>query len=229
MINSVGLVKTTLVDYPGHVAATVFTHGCPLRCPYCHNPELVRGPTPEHFLPIESVLEFLARRRHLLQGVCLTGGEPLVHQDLPEVIGVMRGLGYSIKLDTCGMFPEALARVLDAGVVDMVALDIKTAFHHYDRVRGNGRAVREALSVLRDSGVPYELRTTVVPGIVEPDDLEEIRRALLPSDRYVLTQFRPASTLDAAYAYKAPYAETELRAWRDTMVRAGLQCSLRGL
>jgi len=229
MLDRLGLQKTTLVDYPGHVAATLFTHGCPLRCPYCHNPELIAGPVPEHFLSRREISDFLASRARLLDGVCITGGEPLVHQDLAELLEEIRSHGLAVKLDTSGMFPEHLERLLTGGLVDFVAVDFKTGPEHYDRVGGDGEKFLRAVAILRESGVDYELRTTAAPGVVTEEDIAAIAAELKPGERYVLTQFRPGVTLDPLQSEALPYTAQTLRDWCDRIGESGAECLLRGV
>ncbi|TVR85141.1 MAG: anaerobic ribonucleoside-triphosphate reductase activating protein, partial [Spirochaetaceae bacterium] len=126
-----GLRKTSLIDFPGRLAAVVFTHGCPLRCPFCHNPELVQGPLPESFLPAAEVLAFLRKRANLLSGVVISGGEPLLHADLPQLITKIGALGLGVKVDTSGALPQSLAEILRLEAVTYVAMDIKTAPGRY--------------------------------------------------------------------------------------------------
>lgn len=229
MLSHLGLQKTTLVDFPGHVAATLFTHGCPLRCPYCHNPELVSGPMPDHFVSREEISRFLAARARLLDGVCITGGEPLVHQDLAELLEEIRSHGLAVKLDTSGMYPDHLERLISADLLDFVAIDFKTAHHHYARVGGDGAKVLRAIATVRQSGVDYELRTTAAPGVVTEEDIASISKELVPGERYVLTQFRPGSTLDPLQSRALPYTTETLHEWCEIIRTSGAECLLRGV
>ncbi|AFG38335.1 anaerobic ribonucleoside-triphosphate reductase activating protein [Spirochaeta africana] len=219
-LKRLGLQATTLLDYPGKVAAMVFTMGCPLRCPYCHNPQLVHGSPPAGFLAREEVLRRLARRRHLLQGVVITGGEPLRHHDIGGLLDDVHALGLPVKLDTCGWYPAALAGVLEHPGLQYVAMDIKTLPEHYGRVaagRGLGGtvlsrspAIRESVAVLRnwrdaqpERGLEY--RTVCAPGVVDPGDLAGIARMLQPGDRWRLSQFQPGSCLDPTWNARTPF------------------------
>lgn len=228
MLSQLGLQKTTLVDFPGHVAATLFTHGCPLRCPYCHNPELVSGPVPKHFLSREEISRFLTSRARLIDGVCITGGEPLVHQDLGDLIQEIRSHGLAVKLDTSGMFPEHLERLLDDGLIDFIAIDFKTGPEHYDRVGGDGGKLLRAIAVARAHDTPYELRTTAAPGVVTAEDVAAIAAELRTGERYVLTQFQPGVTLDPLQAETIPYTSQTLLDWCETIRASGAECILRG-
>jgi pyruvate formate lyase activating enzyme len=228
MIKRLGLVKTTLIDYPGKVASVLFTHGCQLRCPYCHNPNLVSGPVPDDFLPVETILDHLDRRRDVLGGVCITGGEPLVHPDLRELCAAIHKRGLSVKLDTNGAYPDRLSELITAGLVDYVAMDIKTAFDNYDRVGGDGKAAQRSLAVIQESTVDHEFRTTVAPGIVDQTDLLSIALLLKPEDRYILAQFVAGTTLDPAFGSVTPYQGDLLREWCRLLTERGLNCTVRG-
>lgn len=224
----VGLQKTTLLDYPGHVAATLFTHGCPLRCPYCHNPELVTGPEPEEFIDELAVLSFLDRRKNVLDGVCITGGEPLLHPDLPRLIKRIRSLGLKVKLDSSGIFPERLQRLLEAGYLDYVALDLKTTPDRYPLLNGNGDRVLESVKALRSATVAYELRATAAPGFVDREYAEWISEFLLSGERFYLQQYRPGKTLDARFSEVRSYTPDELEELRAPLIKKERHAFTRG-
>ena len=226
MITHVGLVKTSLVDVPGRLAATLFTHGCPLSCPYCHNERLRSGPIPDDFVELADALALLARRVGVLEAVCVTGGEPLVHDDLPELIERVRAMGYYVKLDTSGAYPERLRALLSRGLVDMVALDVKTSPDRYRRVGLDGETFLEALAVVRRGGVPYELRTTAAPQLVDGDDIEHIAELLDPAERYVLAQYRAP---DSPGEHPRPYSEAVIRHWLERIHEKNAAATVRGV
>lgn len=184
-----GLQKLTLLDFPGQVACTVFLQGCNFRCPFCHNPPLVLG---TDAVARESVLAFLKQRQGLLDGVAITGGEPLLSAGLEELLREIRSLGYRIKLDTNGSFPGKLEQLIADGLVDYVAMDIKNAPEKYDRTAGAVGflpAVRESASLLIDGKIPYEFRTTVVDELHEPEDFHAIGQWLSGAQQYFLQCF----------------------------------------
>ena len=224
----VGLQKTTLLDYPGHVAATLFTHGCPLRCPFCHNPELVTGPEPEGFFDELEVLAFLDRRKNVLQGVCITGGEPLLHPELSRLIKRIRSLGLKVKLDTSGIFPERLRGLLEAGYLDYVALDVKSTPDRYPLLNGSGERLLESVEYLRQAATPYELRATAAPGFVDREYAEWISEFLLPGEPFYLQQYRPGKTLEPRFAEVRPYTAAELEDLAETLRKKERHASLRG-
>ena len=159
----VGIQKLTLLDYPGKVACTVFLNGCNFRCPYCHNAELLGDA--EEVMTVAGLLAFLRKRQGILEGVCITGGEPTLHPELPALLGEVRALGYSVKLDTNGYRPEILEAVLNQGLVDYVAMDLKNGPEDYAETVGLAQVelakIRQSIRLLMDSPVDFELRTTV--------------------------------------------------------------------
>ena len=188
-----GLQKLSMVDYPGKLAATVFTGGCNLRCPFCHNAPLVLrvSETPE--LPSEEVLAFLRSRKGLLDGVVLSGGEPLLQTGAADFLREVKSLGFAVKLDTNGCYPEALAAILEEGIVDYVAMDIKNRPEKYAETVGipgfDTAPVLESAQLLRRSGVDYEFRTTVVREFHTLEDIRAIGEWLKGSKRWYLQQF----------------------------------------
>jgi pyruvate formate lyase activating enzyme len=188
-----GLQELTLIDYPGKIAATVFTVGCNFRCYYCHNPELVlpekikNSPT----ITEDSILEFLKTRKGLLQGVCITGGEPTMQIDLPIFIKKVKELGFLVKLDTNGTNPEMIKNLIDGHSVDYIAMDIKSAPDKYAEVTdlaGDFSFIKESIDLIKNSGVAYEFRTTVAPGITE-NDILHIVDLIQGADNYYLQTF----------------------------------------
>ena len=214
-----GLQKVTLLDYPGKVACTVFLPGCNLRCPYCHNPSLVLpGQETEDISP-ESLLAFLNTRRGKLDGVCVTGGEPTLHRDLPELLGQIRDLGFSVKLDTNGTNPEMLAFLLQTGALDYVAMDIKNSPARYAQTCGGIDTlpqVKKSATLLMRGTVEYEFRTTVCAPLHTPEDMEEIGRWLQGASRYFLQSFVDSGALVGTGM--KPLSQEELHALRDIVL-----------
>ena len=207
-----GLQKLTLLDYPGHVACTVFTAGCNFRCPFCHNAALV---LPERIAGdpdgAETVLQFLRRRQGILDGVAITGGEPLLHPDLPDFLRAIRDLGYSIKLDTNGSFPERLEKVVREGLVDRVAMDIKNSPALYAKTVGlrelDLKAVERSKDFLLRGRVDYEFRTTAVKGLHTAESLTEAAEWIRGAAEYYLQQFKDSGDVIAAEGLGAFSAE----------------------
>ena len=169
-----GLQKLTLLDFPGRVACTVFLGGCNLRCPFCHNSQLLGGDA-EELMDSGALLDFLRKRQGVLDGVCITGGEPTLHADLPELLRSIRALGYAIKLDTNGTNPQLLRRLIDEGLVDYVAMDVKNGPDHYAETVGiegfSLAAIEESIRILLEDKTDYELRTTVVLPLHSEDSI----------------------------------------------------------
>ena len=187
-----GLQKLTLLDFPGRVACTVFTKGCDLRCPFCHNASLVVSPDPDGFSEDE-LLKFLESRKGVLDGVCITGGEPTIYPLLPDMIADMHRLGYAVKLDTNGTRPDVLAGLMESKSVDYVAMDIKNSPDGYAETVGirnfDLTPIRESVELLRGGDVKFEFRTTVVKEFHNAERMEAIADWLAGEEAYFLQQF----------------------------------------
>lgn len=208
-----------MLDWPGKVTATVFLGGCPLRCPYCHNPELIG--VPRHTEDIEALITHVRDRRAWLDGVVVTGGEPTAEPLLPDFLRTLRREGMPVKLDTNGTNPDALQALLAEGLVDYVALDVKATPERYVRATGVASvwgAVERSITTILASGADHEFRTTCYPLAVGPDDPARIAARLAGGRRYVLQQFRPARTLDPAAVSVRPHDP-------QTLCRAAERCS----
>ena len=192
-MNIQGLQKLTLLDYPGKVACTIFFAGCNFRCPFCHNASLVTHIDPEENIPREEVLAFLRKRAGILDGVCITGGEPLLAPDLEAFIREIKALGYEVKLDTNGSNAEKLKHLVKAGINDYVAMDIKNSPVKYGKTIGiegyEMSNVMQSAAFLMEGHVPYEFRTTVVREFHKREDFEAIGQWLEGADRYYLQSF----------------------------------------
>ena len=189
-----GLQKLTLLDYPGHTACTVFTGGCNFRCPFCHNASLVETDRLPDRVEEEAVFDLLRRRKGLLDGVCVTGGEPLLHRDIGAFLGRIKDLGFAVKLDTNGSFPQRLSELLEERLVDYVAMDVKNAPDRYPETVGlpvfDPAPVTESIRLLLAGTVPYEFRTTVCRGLHDADSIARAAQWIEGADKYFLQQFR---------------------------------------
>ncbi|MBO5869674.1 MAG: anaerobic ribonucleoside-triphosphate reductase activating protein [Clostridia bacterium] len=187
-----GLQKLTLLDFPGHVACTFFAHGCNLRCPFCHNAGLVVR-KPSNIINMEEISDFLKKRHGILDGVCLTGGEPLAQKDAIEFLRFLRSFGYKTKLDTNGFYPERLKEIIDEGLVDYIAMDIKSSPENYALAVGvegiDISTMMQSVEIIKSSGVDYEFRTTAVKGLHLVSDFERIGIWLDGAKRYFIQQF----------------------------------------
>lgn len=209
-MNIHGLQKLTLLDFPGRVACTVFLAGCNLRCPFCHNSELLDAGAAEPVMDDAGLLAFLKKRQGMLDGVAFTGGEPLLRPELPELMRRVRELGFAVKLDTNGFFPAALERVLAEGLADYVAMDVKNSPERYAETCGvetvDLDAVRASIGLLRSGAADYEFRTTVVDELHEVSDLAAVGAMIEGAKRYFLQPFTDRDTVAFA-GFHAPDAE----------------------
>lgn len=228
-----GLQKTTLIDFPGRVACTVFLAGCNFRCPYCQNPDLVGKAEKLPTISEEEFFRFLAKRKKWLDGVCITGGEPTINKELPEFIKKIKALGFAVKLDTNGTNPKMVAELLKAGLLDYIAMDIKAPLERYKeivRVKVDVDAVKKSAALLMKGGVDYEFRTTVVPGLFDENDAKEIAKWLKGADKYYLQQFNPGvRLLDRGFEKLEPYPQERLEEFGEIMKPEFGVCEIRGL
>lgn len=227
-----GIQKTTLLDYPGKIASIIFLAGCNFRCPYCQNPSLVNGYEELPTIPERDILEFLRGRREWLDGVCITGGEPTLHKDLPGFIAEVKKEGLLVKLDTNGSNPGMLERLLGEGLLDYIAMDIKAPLPKYAsvaKVEVDLNKIQKSVELIRMSGLDYEFRTTVVPGLLGEEDITEITNWLKGSKKYYLQQFRNHVTLDEALRDVSPYKPEELHSLAAVASKGFETCEVRGI
>ncbi len=204
-----GLQKLTLLDYPEHVACTVFLQGCNFRCPFCHNTPLIVG---TKSLPVSELMDFLKKRQGLLDGVAVTGGEPLLSPDLGDFLRPIKDMGYCIKLDTNGSFPDRLAALMEEGLVDYVAMDIKNAPEKYDLTAGVAGflpRVEESVRLLMLGSVPFEFRTTVVAELHEAADFHKIGAWLQGTEHYFLQSYVDSGNILTAGLHAVAPSEME--------------------
>ena len=214
------MLGVSLLDYPGVISSVIFTGGCNLRCPFCQNPDLVdpqrcaRLPT----LSPQAVMADLASRQGFVDGVVITGGEPTIQDDLSDFLRDVRRMGMVVKLDTNGIRPGLLATFLSEGLVDYVALDLKTSPECYPEAVGcdlDVSLVTRSVTLLKDGDVDYEFRTTCVPGVVDDEAIAALEPWLRGARRYALQQYRPAVTLDPSYGQLLPYPFSKLESWSE--------------
>jgi len=214
-----GLQKTSFVDFPSRVAAVVFTLGCNFRCPFCHNGFLIDGG--QEVMSENDFFEFLKKRKGVLDGVCISGGEPMIQTDIFEFIKKIKDMGYAIKLDTNGTRPEGLGKLLEAGLLDYVAMDFKNSFANYAKTAGLKKvdieSIKKSIKILNESGFKYEMRTTIVPGLHTEESLMDGAKELLSLGgkdvSWYWQNFRPIGCLDEKYCDKKSYKTEELEEW----------------
>ncbi len=198
-MNIQGLQKLTLLDYPDKMACTIFTGGCNLRCPFCHNAGIVLNPSAEGEYSVEDILSFLKKRQGILEGVVITGGEPLMQKDIDVFIEKIRELGYSVKLDTNGTYPDKLRELIDRGLIDYVAMDIKASPAGYPPAVGIGgydiSKIEKSVKLLLEGRVDYEFRTTVVREFHSIFDMNALGEFIKGAKRHYLQAFRDSGEL----------------------------------
>ncbi|KPJ55375.1 anaerobic ribonucleoside-triphosphate reductase activating protein [Parcubacteria bacterium DG_72] len=219
-----GLQKLTLIDYPGKLAATVFLSGCNFYCPWCYSSELVLPEKIKHQPKIaeKDFFSFLEEKIDLIEGVVICGGEPTLHNDLPRFISKIKKLGYSVKLDTNGSNPKMVKSLIDKNLVDYVAMDIKGISHDFQK------EIERSVELLKNSGVDFEFRTTVVPTVLKKEDIVQIAKWIGGENvKYYLQQFRPEKTIDPNFEKIKPYSEKYLLAIKKAISPFFKTCEIR--
>lgn len=225
-----GFQKLTLLDYPGKTACIVFTRDCNFRCPFCHNADLVIQDGGEE-IGEEEVFSYLEKRKRILDGVTITGGEPLLQRDLTPFIRRVKSLGYAVKLDTNGAYPQRLAALLDEGLLDYVAMDVKNAPEAYDKTAGvsvNLDRIRESVALLLSAGIPYEFRTTVAKGLHDEACIRGICEMIRGAERYYIQNFTDSGRLICGEGL-APFSKQELQRFAEIAAESVHEVSLRGI
>ena len=207
-----GLQKLTLLDFPDRMACTVFTFGCNFRCPFCHNASLVLSArATEDTMPEEEFFSFLARRKGILEGVCVTGGEPTLQPDLPAFLRPIKDMGYAVKLDTNGYRPAVLKGLVNEGLLDYVAMDVKNSLPRYGETVGirsfDTAPIEESMDYLMEGHVPFEFRTTLVSGLHTVEDIRAMGARVAGQERFFLQTFKDSGDLIAQGLGPIPPAE----------------------
>ncbi len=231
-----GIQKTTLVDYPGKVAATIFLRGCNFRCGFCHNPELV---LPEQFLPLidtDGLYRFLESRLGKLQAVCITGGEPLLWGTTRKLISHIKALGFAVKLDTNGSFADRLVEIIADGDLDYIAMDIKSSLKKYKMTISNGQSsasnknlifnIQKSIELIKDSGIDYEFRTTVAKPLHAPEDFHDIGKMIKGAKKYYIQNFVSSKHINDHSKYE-PFSTAELEESKDIIENYVSEVGLR--
>ncbi len=228
-----GWVRTSLIDYPGKIATVLYTEGCNLRCPICHNPELITYPERYESIDLSEIFTYLKDRAGMVDGIVVSGGEPLLRPETLDLLEQFRSLKIAIKLDTNGCFPDRLAEILSHNLVDMVAMDVKGSKRLYPLVSGMKdfavSKIDQSLTLLKQSSVDYEIRTTVIPQVIDIQAVTDIVEWIGPVQHYVLQQFRPVMTLDARYRYLEPLPDVQLNEMAEIARKVISDVSVRGL
>jgi len=213
-----GLEKFAPKDFPGFISSTVFLGGCNFRCPYCHNSDLVLRPETLSSFPLDYFTLYLDSRKDWLEGICISGGEPLLDKDLEDLLCFIKERNLLVKIDTNGSFPLRLEQLIKEKLVDWIAMDVKAPLERYKEVTRSGvreEDIRQCIEIVRTSGLEYMFRTTVVPGLVEREDIQKISELLSGSRIFQIQQFSPLNTVDSLYLEKKPYSLEEIQSFAE--------------
>ncbi len=218
-----GFQKTSLLDYPDKISAIIWTAGCNFRCPFCYNKDLVLGKV-EQFSEDE-ILSFLKMRKNLLEGLVISGGEPLMQEDISEFITKVKKMGFLVKIDTNGMFPEKLQELIDKKLVDYIAMDVKAPLDKYDNLTGvktDIKKIKKSIEIIKNSGLDYEFKTTFVPNLLNKKDIKDISELLRGSKKFFLQQFKNTNPMISSALQNAIETLNDIKQYFDT-------CKVRGL
>ncbi|MCK4523002.1 anaerobic ribonucleoside-triphosphate reductase activating protein [Candidatus Aerophobetes bacterium] len=231
-----GFIKTSLIEYPGKIVSVTFVGGCNFRCPFCQNPDLVLNSRSLPSTGEKEVIDYLLSKRKWLDGLVITGGEPMLEKDLPNFLSKIKKEGFLVEIETNGTNPGMLRDLVKRGLVDYLALDIKAPFEWEKYSKAAGIVdeplfgnVKERVKILLSSNIDYELRTTVVPGLVDQEGVISIARGFEGARKYVLQQFAPKVTLDKQYEKIKPYSKDKLEEMKEKIADYVESCEIRGL
>ncbi|MFH1898769.1 MAG: anaerobic ribonucleoside-triphosphate reductase activating protein [Candidatus Desantisbacteria bacterium] len=229
-----GFIEMSMLDWEGKIVSTLYLPRCNLRCPYCHNSGLVLHPEQYDTIPIETVKDYLVRQQGWIDGVCISGGEPCMYEDLPDFIRELRDIGVLIKLDTNGSFPDSLQRLVDERLIDYIAMDIKAPLDSYALLtgihdKGIGAKIKQSIRIIMDSGIDYEFRTTVVPSLHTKTTLVAMAGLIKGAKKYVLQAFIPRDPIDPEYQKITPYSDDQMQDMCQAILPFVQQCVLRGV
>lgn len=225
-----GMEKASLLDYPGKVCAVVFLADCNFRCPFCQNPDLINRPDQLPNMPEQELFRLLKARGKWLDAVCISGGEPCLHKGLPAFAKRVKEKGFLVKLDTNGSNPRMIKHMLDGKLVDYIAMDIKGPLDKYAEIAGvpvDFRKLEQSIELIRNSGIDHEFRTTVLPKLLNEQDMIKIGKWLKGSRLYAIQQFRPTNTLDPEFKQESSYSREELESFKKLLETYFVQVELR--
>ncbi|BCJ96865.1 anaerobic ribonucleoside-triphosphate reductase activating protein [Anaerocolumna cellulosilytica] len=226
-----GFNKTTLLDYPGHLASTIFLGGCNFRCPYCHNASLVLSPFNQPAISKDEIFKILNKRKRILEGVCITGGEPTLYPELIDFIREIKSMGFKVKLDTNGSNPKLLSTLVSNGDIDYVAMDIKHSREKYNLGTGISsltvRSIAESIDYLLTAPITYEFRTTIVKELHSPEDLLAMGEWIKGAKAYYLQAYKDSG--DVISPVYSSYSKQELMTFRDLLLPYAETVEIRGI
>lgn len=231
-----GFIKTSLIEYPGKIVSVAFVGGCNFRCPFCQNPDLVLNSQSLPSISEKEIIDHLLFKRKWLDGLVITGGEPMLEEDLPNFLSKIKKEGFLVEIETNGTNPGMLRDLVGKSLVDYLALDIKAPLEWEKYRKAAGivdeklfENVKESMRILSKSNIDYELRTTVVPGLVDQEDVISIAERIKGAKKYVLQQFMPKVTLDKQYGKIEPYSKTQLEEMKEKIANYVELCEIRGV
>ncbi|MBI4753676.1 anaerobic ribonucleoside-triphosphate reductase activating protein [Candidatus Desantisbacteria bacterium] len=229
-----GFIEMSMLDWEGKIVSTLYLPHCNLRCPYCHNSGLVLNPAQYDTILFETVRDYLMRQQGWIDGVCISGGEPCLYEDLPDFIRELRDTGVLIKLDTNGSFPDMLQRLIDERLIDYIAMDIKSPLNIYDQMTGIndediGEKIKQGIRIIMGSGIDYEFRTTVVPTLHTKEMLVAMAGLIRGAKKYVLQSFTPRDPIDPEYQKITPYSDGQMQDMYQAVLPFVQRCVLRGV
>jgi pyruvate formate lyase activating enzyme len=226
-----GFQKTSLLDYPDNISAIIWTVGCNFRCPFCYNKNIVEGNV--ELIPEEEILSFLKKRKGMLDGLVISGGEPLMQDDIKDFIKKVKELGFLVKIDTNGMYPKKLKELLDDKLVDYIAMDVKAPKEKYGKLTGNKsdlKKIDQSIKIIMNIAPDYEFKTTFVPGLLKKEDIVEIGKWLKGSRKYYLQKFKnDVPLLSSELAKTNPYPKEEFLETINRIKSYFKKCDVRGL
>lgn len=213
-----GIIKTSLIDYPGHISTSIFTQGCNFKCPYCHNPALIPfDSSNEEYIDLNYFWNFIENRKNFIDGIVITGGEPTLQSDLIEFIEKIKIRDFKVKLDTNGSRPEILKKLIENELIDYIAMDIKSSIDKYSDYSDDnsiGDKIIQSVNLIKEAEINYEFRTTVVPGLHDEDDIKNIAEIVSGVENFTLQNFRKERTYDKNYENKSPFTEKKLKSFK---------------
>lgn len=228
-------IETSLIDWEGMIVSTLYVSGCNFRCPFCYNTELILCPEKLPSIPKENIFSFLEKRKSFIDGICLSGGEPTLNQDLPQFLAQIKSIGLKIKLDTNGSHPEVIKGLLEQKLLDYIAMDIKSSLqsYHYSRTIGVPslsvlKKIRTSIKLIMNAGLDYEFRTTIVPGFHNGVIIEKIGKEIEGAQKYILQNFvQSENMLNPGLKDCSPYSEEEMNQMKKKIEPYVQRCLIR--
>jgi pyruvate formate lyase activating enzyme len=228
-----GFIENSLIEWEGNIVSIIFLPHCNLRCPYCHATHLVREPNELESIPLDAVTEKIKQNKGWLDGIVITGGEPTFHSDIDLLIKIFKEMGLKVRIDTNGTNPATLEDLIQRGLIDCVAMDVKAPLREEKYRIAAGTScdlsdIRKSIKLIMESGIEYEFRTTVCPTVLDGLDITEIAQSIAGSKRYILQTFKPNNCLDNRLLDVEPYSEDEIKDFAEGARRFVKNCYVRG-